>query len=263
MRRLVLTLLLSVGGLLVLASAGLYAQTDEPEPREYIGADECGSCHRPQGRPFDLTAHARALLTTEDAEEGEPGPLLADFSIQEEVRTFLFPGEDAPRALQAADITYIMGTGRLAQRFAYRQGEAVYVLPVQWNVPAGTWEPFLRGAATDATWFEAPEHDWLTQCVGCHVTGLDVGTGEWVDSGVQCEACHGPGSEHATLADELGRRASAEEVQTVKDAIHSGVDPQMCAQCHAAGTSTDGVHAFPVGYHPGQDLSDFYTLHDL
>ncbi|NIN83458.1 MAG: hypothetical protein GTO45_01705, partial [Candidatus Aminicenantes bacterium] len=46
------------------------------------------------------------------------------------------------------------------------------------------------------------------KCGGCHVTGLKVNYDKdmdsfdstWVDLGIGCEACHGPGSNHVKAA---------------------------------------------------------------
>jgi hypothetical protein len=69
------------------------------------------------------------------------------------------------------------------------------------------------------------------KCLGCHTTGhgktLAAGKTADVMHGVQCEACHGPGSEYKTMS-----------VMKVKaDALKKGlVDPdaKVCAGCHTA-----------------------------
>ncbi|NIQ98944.1 MAG: hypothetical protein GTN78_01895 [Gemmatimonadales bacterium] len=34
----------------------------------------------------------------------------------------------------------------------------------------------------------------------------------------------------------------------------------VCGQCHSRGRSADGKYAFPLGYQPGADLGELYTL---
>jgi hypothetical protein len=73
-----------------------------------------------------------------------------------------------------------------------------------------------------------------------------VETGEFVEAGIGCESCHGPGGWHAgTLG--LGR-------------IHVSLDAQVCGQCHTRGTDPTGVFHFPVGYRPGDDLAAHFEL---
>lgn len=63
----------------------------------------------------------------------------------------------------------------------------------------------------------------LPACVKCHVTGFEQ-DGGFIDydltpemAGIQCEACHGPGSNH--IAD------------PTSDMIKNG-GPELCRQCH-------------------------------
>ncbi|TMQ62618.1 MAG: hypothetical protein E6K78_11415 [Candidatus Eisenbacteria bacterium] len=87
------------------------------------------------------------------------------------------------------------------------------------------------------------------QCVKCHVTGFELEGGyPAADSlrnaaleNVTCEACHGPGSKHASAP-----------LAEKKKLIHRGVTANTCMQCHTRQTSPKfkfeeykklGVHA--------------------
>jgi hypothetical protein len=69
-------------------------------------------------------------------------------------------------------------------------------------------------------------------CLGCHTTGADAE--EWrrdetflIEDGVQCETCHGPGSEYI----------AAEVMQDRELAMERGLvmpDRQTCMVCHGA-----------------------------
>ncbi len=74
-----------------------------------------------------------------------------------------------------------------------------------------------------------------SMCLGCHATGAEAE--EWlkdetfhVEDGVQCEKCHGPGSEHA---DDV---TLAVKIPTEKD----------CMVCHQEKGSHVAVHSMPV-----------------
>ena len=82
-----------------------------------------------------------------------------------------------------------------------------------------------------------PEDPWTAKmCLGCHATASD--TEEWermegfhMEDGLQCEACHGPGSEYA----------SAEIMTDRKAAMERGLkmpDERTCMVCHR----TKGSH---------------------
>jgi len=74
------------------------------------------------------------------------------------------------------------------------------------------------------------------KCLGCHTTGhgkaLAAGKTAAQMQGVQCEACHGPGSEYKAMA-----------VMKVKaDALKKGLveaNEKVCAGCHAADLPKD------------------------
>lgn len=237
----------------VQAASPVYAQDPQTaEPLEYVGARECRSCHRGDlNRVHEASAHALTLRYTGD---GDTEAILADFS-GDAAPQILFPGATEPRRLAPADIAYAIGTGTYAQNYLYDLGDdGLAVLPVQWNAVSQSWQPYLP----DRPW-PGPDFDWQTNCAGCHVTGLNIETGAWRENGVQCEACHGPGSAHLDAADAAGRRPTDEQVLAIRASIYNTPDSQMCGQCHAQGTAGD--RPYPVEYVPGQtDLLDNFAL---
>jgi hypothetical protein len=88
----------------------------------------------------------------------------------------------------------------------------------------------------EAGWvnFHSGEENLTNNCGSCHATGYTTWaasakpdalpgiTGTWAEAGVQCEACHGPGSLHA---------ANPTVVHPVTDNSSA-----LCAQCHERGS---------------------------
>jgi predicted CXXCH cytochrome family protein len=138
------------------------------------------------------------------------------------------------------------------QRYVYEGENDVYlVFPAEWDAVAQVWRPYLLGD----TW-AAPAYDWVQNCAGCHTTGLDLERVRWEDDGVQCEACHGPGSLHAETADDAGRRPDEEELRAIHESIVVSPDAQICGQCHSQGVQADSAHPYPTAYRPGGTLVD-------
>jgi predicted CXXCH cytochrome family protein len=241
--------LVSGFSLLALGTTSIAAQDGDEAPSiDYVGADECADCHRNIARLHDDSLHVLTLQDDADA-------ILADFDQGEAVREVTFPGDDAPRAFDADDVAYVVGTGRYVQRYLYEVDRNEYrVLPAEWDVQAAEWHSLELADSWDD-----PAYDWEQSCAYCHTTGLDLERGRWEDDGVQCETCHGPGEDHAELASDVGRSPSEEELTEVRAAINSGIDPQTCGQCHSRGVSDDG-RPYPTGYFPGGELSDHFTL---
>ncbi len=78
-------------------------------------------------------------------------------------------------------------------------------------------------------------------CLKCHTTGFGTPTG-YKDAStkslasISCEACHGPGSEHAKIA---LRTVEEEEItpeleQIVRDSIYKVQPGNICISCHEA-----------------------------
>jgi hypothetical protein len=198
-----------------------YATANAQGP-DYIGADKCGLCHGAKYDSFQETWHARILRPANEE------TVLGDFTSTDPDLTFALD-----------KVAYVVG-GQFSQRYLTEVDGVLYVLPAQWNVASSEWVPYHREG-----WQERP---YSRYCAGCHTTGFDAQTETWSEAGVQCEACHGPGSEHVALA--------GDRTQIINPALldFQG-QTEVCGQCHSRGTDPTGVHEFPVDYQPGGPLS--------
>ncbi len=79
-----------------------------------------------------------------------------------------------------------------------------------------------------------------TPCLPCHTTGYDARSGEYVQEGVTCEECHGPGSGYGA-AMEAGNRLRSMGAETegdrLLDQVSTALREQMasgnvCVECH-------------------------------
>jgi hypothetical protein len=235
---------LAYGISLLFISTPLKAQEVDLEDADYEGARECSSCHRALSRDHGESRHA---LTMQDVSRDDD-LILGDFELGADVRMVTFPGDDSePRPFEAGDIAYALGSGRNVQRYLYEVDRNEFMLlPAQWNVNTQAWEPYaLAESWPDDAYAFAPN------CAGCHTTGIDTRRFRWEDDGVQCEACHGPGSLHVEAADD------DEDVSIIRASIVRSPDPQICGQCHSRGTEPEDGLPYPAEYRPGQaDLLD-------
>ncbi len=100
------------------------------------------------------------------------------------------------------------------QLYLTKIGNSHYILPVQFNAATKEYAAYIPENDSEQDWYDAdnvPQDIGFSRsferlCAGCHVTGLQLAisdAGEWsmdfVDLGVTCEACHGPGERHAFL----------------------------------------------------------------
>lgn len=191
---------------------------------KYIGSAQCATCHKDTHAALlaghKKTAHASAMT---DATK-KPEAIVAKF--------------DSNSPVKKTDIKYILGTGKSYQDYLDKNFR---VLPGEWDVKNQKW------VAIELV-------DGLTQCVGCHVTNLDLDAKTWTELGVGCEACHGPGGDHADSMD-------AADINSLKK-LESKKKDMVCGQCHSTGTDTTGKYAFPTTYQPGGDLDKSFNLKD-
>ncbi len=251
-------LLISLGAVMV--TFGLFLTLNQPTPAraiestsaEYVGSQNCAACHKELSRIHDTSRHA---LTLRDV-SSDKTTMRADFSLNATERTVKFPDEDQPRPFTAADVAYVIGSGTHVERYLYRVGRNAYMLlPAEWNVAMKSWQPYKRAAQ-----WPDPAYDWSQNCAGCHATGFNAARGRWVDTGVQCEACHGPGSLHVDLAQNAGETATNDDLNAIRAATVVSVDAQVCGQCHSAGAEPTSKLPFPTNYRPGGALLDAATF---
>lgn len=79
-----------------------------------------------------------------------------------------------------------------------------------------------------------------TPCLPCHTTGYDARTATYVQPGVTCEGCHGPGSGYSTAMEAgviLQSRGELDEGEQLLDEVSTRMRDQMsaqnvCVDCH-------------------------------
>jgi len=201
-----------IGGVIFIKSQGIR------EDAAYLGSAQYRRCHVEEYTEWHASLHRKMMRRVD-----EPGAVVADLDI----------GSGVPFDPEAA--VWVIGSKWEQQFMGERDGQEV-LLPGAWLVASGKW----KRKGWDGWQVPVP----LRRCHGCHTVGLDLESGEFVEPGIGCESCHGPGSWHVETFG-LGR-------------IYSGADAQVCGQCHTRGRSPDGQYFFPAHYRPGQRLDDHF-----
>ncbi len=189
----------------------------------YVGSAACSACHSTISETYHLHSHAHALKRP----EGTPPQYPTEFGV-----AFV---PVPPPGFAWSDISYVVGGANRAAWFVSDEGFVITdtnetpqdVLYRLTHYPTGTMTGFEP---------ETVEYDFRPftfETFSRYVTGAKtvdesggrrqdalggVG-GTWAEDGVQCEACHGPGSNH------IGR---PEMGGLIVDGLSIA-----CAQCHA------------------------------
>ena len=139
-------------------------------------------------------------------------------------------------------------------------GDDYFPLPAQWDVTHKIWRAYFVQPGTD-WWVSHYPADNMKRptgptCDGCHSVNYNVETKAVTEWNVGCEKCHGPGSEH------MNRPSQTNIVNPAR--LDSS---DVCIQCHSQGRPmknpiADRYFDWPVGFVPGQHLSDYWQLED-
>lgn len=196
----------------------------------YKGAKLCVTCHKMQNKTKAIVAsylktpHAHAMQ-----EAAAEGANVADWTNPP------FPKEK---------VAYVLATGRTMQSYL---GADFKVLSHRWLTQEKKWEA-EPDAGADST----------TECLGCHTTGYDPQTKQFLEMSVGCERCHGPGSEHTSAPTKITDEELAQRIVRPKK-LEPVREAMICGQCHSDGRDKSGAYRFPAGYRPGDNLEDFFV----
>jgi predicted CXXCH cytochrome family protein len=199
---------------------------------DYVGSKECISCH--QDFHPEIVKGWLANLHHSD---------MKAVSVSDSI-----PGNFKSNSIfERQDIKFIIGHKRDRVIFI---GYDFQVLPLMWS-------------KNDTLWIERRKVDAATRCFGCHTTGYFISERKFVEPGIGCEACHGPGKKHVD--------AEGGEDTIVNPAkIDTNRNRMICGQCHSTGKDISGTYPFPVinggtdstiggkvllPFQPGQDLT--------
>jgi len=174
------------------------------------------------------------------------------------------------------EIHYVIGSGNHARSYLHRTPDGrVYELPVAWYAENGGYWAMNPG-------YDYPAHDDFrrrvtSQCLFCHNAypkpdpARDSAAAEPLfDSfpeGIDCQRCHGPGSNHIAAAQDARRPVEEVRAAIVNPArLDARRRMEVCLQCHLETTSfvlpgsLGRLDRGVFSYRPGEPLEN-HVLH--
>lgn len=214
--------------------AGPPGPAAEIKGAEYVGSAACSQCHSALYDTFMNSGHPWKLNKVADGKQ-------PDYPFAEK-----YGDLPLPEGYTWDDISYVIGGYYWKARFMDKNG---YII----TSPKGEapdaekhkdylnqWNYANAGAGKEAGWVKynsgkttKEKPGLIYDCGACHTTGysawppeahqdgLEGIKGTWAEPGIQCEACHGPGSLHAS--DPHGAALEVERSSA------------LCGQCHDRG----------------------------
>jgi hypothetical protein len=215
-------------------NAPVFNNTTDPTNggASFIGSAACAACHPDIHARTRIHGHTYALNRTENAP-----PAYAPEGTRAGV-------PQTPDATTFADVSYVIGGYTHDALYLDQNGfimtDASLGAPTQWDLAFP-----VNGTAAGfaANLFDQPTPlPYEFSCFRCHTVGPQEPSagaqsqdgrpgvhGTWAEPGVQCEACHGPGSNHIPRPE-----ARTEFVDS---------SARLCAGCHTAGPDPNEILA--------------------
>lgn len=223
----------------------------------YVGNHACERCHAEIARSYAATPMAQSSGRARDGIT--PGsfkhaPSGVSYAIESSGAVHLSKGE----LREERQLDYFVGSGAAGRTYLSsshlpQQDGFVFQAPMTWYRQTGRWDasPGYQGD-TLSRWSRPIE----PSCLFCHASQVRMAPETqnryadppFAQSGVGCERCHGPGSEHIAGG---GRMVNPSKLAPVRrDAV--------CSQCHMSGEARIARVARTLSnYRPGELLSDY------
>jgi cytochrome c-type biogenesis protein CcmH/NrfG len=238
---------------------------------EWVGSKVCANCHgeiyrKYAATPMAMTSGPAASATVPDQSFSANAGYR--YSIVHRDRNLLLEfgkarREPAYRGIreltykEIRELTYFVGSGASARSYLMAVDDFLYEAPATYYSRTGAWAP--------SPGYDRYTYPFLTRaiapgCLQCHATGVQPIPGTqngyqspvFLEGGVGCERCHGPGSAHAAS----GKR----EAIVNPAALPPDRRDSVCAQCHLSGeVRVDRAGKSMTAFTAGDKLSA-YTI---
>lgn len=205
---------------------------------DFVGNRACASCHPAIYRSYMRTPMAQSSGKVgmqeqkESFDRAEFRDALGAFSykVDPDYR-FEFTQQGGSRPITGVrSLAYFIGSGAAARTFLIDEGGFLFESPVTYYRQSASWKA--------SPGFDSVDYPYLTRpvvpgCLQCHASNIQPNglafngyrSPPFLENGVSCERCHGPGSEHIAKG--------AKMVNPAK--LPPAARDSICAQCHLSG----------------------------
>jgi len=217
----------------------------------YVGAEACAKCHAAVNQEWAASRHSKMMQpATARSVQGD----FAQARVVLRGSTYLLHQGRGNYSITESDLTgqpwehrveYTLGDRRIQHYLTTLPDGRIIVIPATWDIVGKKWVHELDTENPEEASGD-PVQIWNKSCYGCHVSREQKNFNldelfyhtTWQNFGINCESCHGPGSEH--IAKASGAKVmNAETRAVVRKAIvnparlDAARSTMVCAQCHS------------------------------
>jgi len=254
--------LVCIAMLIALEAAAVVSTSTLVRTPEYVGNEACASCHRNIVDAYSRTAMARTSgPARSNVIEGsfEHRPSGISYRIYQEAGVpFLSYERDGTNVLRGVELLkYYVGSNTRGRTFLFSIDGFLYQSPINYYAATHVWD--MSPGYQQLHEMEL-NHPVDRTCLFCHASRVQTPAKGTVNSfvgepflqpGVGCERCHGPGSEHVAGGAPMVNPARLTGAR--RDSI--------CMQCHLEGAARIATAGHTEeDYIPGAMLSDSVAI---
>ncbi|MEZ4641447.1 MAG: multiheme c-type cytochrome [Chloroflexota bacterium] len=303
--------LLPAIGLLVVMLVLLFATTYDSYASvydaEYVGSETCGECHTITYQEWKVSPHANmtrrptaasvvgdftdgAWMLPAEARQSELDDKLPAARMYQENGNYYMALREPDRDQYVPfKVDYVIGYQYRQVYLTQEPGGVLRRLPLQWSTERQDYFSYWNFQENSTPYLhdlwaqmESGNSAWNLFCARCHTTKLTILDTDpahtdvtWVDAGIACEACHGPGSHHADYFQSnyvnrivafVNGRLRGEPVAYIANPPkqEKGEALSVCARCHGPDVTMNTLEVYRT-YEPGysaegriNDLSPYF-----
>jgi len=236
--------------------------------RSFVGPQACAKCHTEIHHQWAQSLHSKMMQPA--SELGVKGDFSlgkitiggAAYVLQHRNGKYYITESSISGKPVEHRVDYTLGSHRVQHYLTTLAEGRIVVLPATWDMVDNKWVDVADiGNPEEALGVQI----WNKSCYGCHVSGekknFDVQNARyqttWRSLSIDCEVCHGPGSEHVAKA--TSTKTLSKDTRAAIDAAiinPARLDPlrstMICAQCHSF------RDIYRDGFKAGANYYDFF-----
>lgn len=272
---------LLVVGLMLIVGGGLgwylaaHTAAGKAARQNFMGSRECRECHQDFYKKWATSFHGLAMQPFTPAfAQAQLTPQTNAIVIgKRQYRYDHATGaviETTPQGERRFPITVVTGGKNVFYLLAPLERGHLQTLPVAYDVHRRTWFDTAASAVRHFGDRRDEPLEWTdrlytfnTACFACHVSQLathynsadDSYATTWLEPGINCETCHGPGAEHVRVCRSAPTNKPPGDVQIISvRAMPTPRRNELCATCHAK------LSPLTADYQPGARFHDHFDM---